>query len=104
MEDDEANREIGIEYASYDYMDMAAELYRMQRMGNRLLPRLRSRTLVAVSESDEAVPVSVAEHIRSRGQAEEFRVLTVKASNHQVPEHVDRQEVADAVVDWFTRP
>jgi carboxylesterase len=104
MEDDAANREIGIEYATYDYMSMAAELYKVQRLGNRLLPGVTSRILVAVSESDEAVPPSVSEWIKERSNAAAFRQITVRQSNHQVAEHVDRQEVADAVVDWFTRP
>lgn len=93
--------EIGREYATYSYTAMVSELVRLQRRGRRELPRLTAATLVVVSLSDQSVPPRVAELIEERSNAREFRRVVVERSNHQLSEHVDREAVADAVVDWF---
>jgi len=93
--------DIAREYASYTYTSMAGELYRVQRLGLRRLASLTAETLVVVSRNDESVPPRVADLIEKRSNARRFRKVVVERSNHQLAEHVDRQAVADAVVDWF---
>jgi carboxylesterase len=93
--------EIAREYATYNYTAMAAELLRVQKLGRRVLRSLTALTLVVVSLADQSVPPGVAELIRARSRAREFHTVVVERSNHQLCEHVDRQAVADAVVDWF---
>ena len=104
MEDDPRDRAIAEEYAYWDYLSLAVELTKVQRIGRRLLPSLTSETFIAVSHSDEAVPVTVADYIRAKSPGAKIETLVVQNSNHQVPQHVDRQEVADAAVAFCTRP
>jgi carboxylesterase len=91
------------EYSTYNYTRMAAELLKLQRAGRRILPELTAETLVVVSTADPAVPQSVVKLIESRSCARRFEAVVVERSNHQLAEHVDRETVAGAVVDWFTR-
>jgi len=100
-ETDPRSVEIGREYATYNYTSMVSELVRLQRRGRHALPRLTAATLVVVSLSDQSVPPRVADLIEKRSNAREFRRVVVERSNHQLSEHVDREAVADAVVDWF---
>ena len=93
--------EIGKQYATYTYTAMVSELVRLQRRGRRALPRHTAETLVVVSLSDQSVPPRVADLIEKRSNARAFKRVVVERSNHQLSEHVDREAVADAVVDWF---
>lgn len=95
--------EIGREYSTYNYTRMAAELLKVQRAGRRALGRVTAETLVVVSTSDGAVPPSVVRMIEARSGARRFESVVVERSNHQLAEHVDRETVAGAVVEWFTR-
>ncbi len=101
QEPDPRAREIGREYATFNYTAMAAELYRLQRRGTRALSGLRSETLIVVSRKDATVPLEVADLIRRRCSASRCETLVVENSNHHLAEHVDRELVAEAVVRWF---
>ena len=94
-------RAIGIEYGTYNYAGMAAEVLKLQRSGRRLLPRVSADTLSVISEGDRTVPLSVATLIERSVGAETVSTLVVKESGHQMVEDVDRNEVVDAVVSWF---
>ena len=100
-ESDPRAREMGREYATYNYTAMAAEMLRMQRIGLRALPDLRAETLVVVSRADRTVPLGVAELIERRSSAARVETVIVDRSNHHLAEHIDRDIVADAVVRWF---
>lgn len=100
-ETDPRAAEIRREYATYTYTATVAELVRLQRRGRRALPQLTAKTLVIVSLADQSVPARVSELIRERSNARDFKLVVVERSNHQLSEHIDRDAVADAVVDWF---
>lgn len=91
------------EYSTYSYTRMAAELLKVQRAGRGALSDLTAETLVVVSTSDPTVPPSVVQLIESRSNADRFEAVVVERSNHQLAEHLDRETVVGAVVDWFTR-
>ncbi|MFW6313494.1 MAG: alpha/beta hydrolase [Spirochaetota bacterium] len=101
QETDPRTVEIGKEYATYTYTPMASELLRLQRRGRRALAGLTAETLVIVSLADESVPPRVAELIRRKSSARKFKLVVVERSNHQICEHVEREAVAEAVVEWF---
>lgn len=103
-ESDPRARVIGSEYASWNYLNMAGELHRLQRVGTNALPDLRSDTLVVVSLADGSVPPSVADLVERRSNARRFKRVVVERSNHQLAEHRDRDAVVSAVDEWFTEP
>lgn len=101
QEADPGNVEIAREYSTYNYTRTAAELVRVQRAGRRALRDLTVPTMVIVSLADRSVPPEVADLIRTRSRSRDFEKVVVSRSNHHLAEHVDREQVADAVVRWF---
>jgi carboxylesterase len=95
------SREIGEEYSTHTYISMVAELYRMQRWGRRALVRLKADTLVIASEEDQSVPIGVVEYIRKNRAGGEFAHLVLKKSSHQLCDDIEKDRVAQAVVNWF---
>lgn len=104
QESDPRTVEMGREYSSYNYLRNAAELRRIQRAARRSLGAVRAPTLVVVSQSDRTVPEQVANFVEARCGADRIERLEVERSNHHVAHDVDRRQVADAVVAWFTGP
>jgi carboxylesterase len=94
--------EIGREYAGYTYVSAVAQLYKMQRWGRRALRKLSSETLVIVSERDGSVPVRVVDYIQANASPKTFVSIVLRESNHQLADHVEKERVSQAVVDWFT--
>jgi len=89
------------EYWSVDIIAGAAELYRLQRLGRRLLPKVRAPTLTIVSEKDATVPLAVADLIARRIAATEKETLVLKESPHVVVNDCEKEKVAQAILDWF---
>ncbi|MEE8440202.1 MAG: alpha/beta fold hydrolase [Spirochaetia bacterium] len=102
-QDPDPNAEaIGREYKTHNYTKAIAQLYHLQRLGRRILPRLTSDTLVVVSKRDETVPPEVARYITDRSASDRVETLLLEESGHQVAQGVERETVCKAVVDWFT--
>ena len=93
---------IGKEYKTHNYTKAIAQLYRLQRLARKNLPRLMSDTLAVVSKNDEAVPPEVARYITDRIPAQRIRTLMLEKSGHQMVQGVERDLVCDAVVEWFS--
>ena len=93
---------IGREYKTYNYTRTIAQLYHLQRLGRRALPRLRSDTLIVVSKKDEVVPPEVAPYITNRSASDRVKTLLLEDSPHQMVQGVEREAVCGAVVEWFT--
>ncbi len=93
---------IGKEYKTYNYTKAIAQLYHLQRLGRKSLPRLTSDTLIVVSKKDETVPPEVARYIIDRSPADRVETLLLENSGHQMVQGVERETVCDAVIDWFT--
>ena len=92
---------IAEEYARFNYISTVAELYRLQRIGRRELPRLTADTLVIVSRNDGAVPERVADYIAQRAASARVESVVLDRSNHQLGDNVEKETVADALVQWF---
>jgi carboxylesterase len=103
--DEEPNplsREIGMEYATKTHIATVAQLYRMQRWGRKAIRRLESDMLVIASEKDRSVPIRVVDYIREKRAGGSMEELILHESSHQLGDHVEKERVAQAVVDWFT--
>jgi carboxylesterase len=91
------------EYWSVDLIPQAAELYKLLKLGRKLLPRIESPTLTIVSEKDRTVPLKVADLIQSTIQSTEKEVIVLKESPHVVVNDCEKERVADAIIQWFTQ-
>jgi carboxylesterase len=91
------------EYWSVDLVPQAAELYKLLKLGKKLLPRIDSPTLTIVSEKDRTVPLQVADLIQSTVQSKEKEVIVLKESPHVVVNDCEKERVADAIIQWFTQ-
>ncbi|MFP4375521.1 MAG: alpha/beta hydrolase [Spirochaetales bacterium] len=94
--------EIGRAYAGYTYLSTVAQFYKMQRWGRKALRKLSSETLVIVSEKDGSVPARVVDYIEATAHPRRFLPIVLKESNHQLADHVEKETVSQAVVEWFT--
>jgi esterase/lipase len=57
---------------------------------------------VVVSQADPTVPTEAARYIEERIACDRVETLVLSESGHHVAADVERELVADAVVDWFT--
>jgi len=91
------------EYWSVDLIPQAAELYKLLKLGRKLLPRVVSPTLTIVSEKDRSVPLKVADLIQSSIKSKEKEVIVLKESPHVVVNDCEKERVADAIIQWLTQ-
>lgn len=91
------------EYWSVDLIPQTAELYKLLKLGKKLLPRIDAPTLTIVSEKDRTVPLQVADLIRSTIQSKEKEVIVLKESPHVVVNDCEKERVADSIIQWFTQ-
>ncbi len=91
------------EYWSVTTPSSAAELYRLQKLGRKLLPRVSAPTLTIVSENDHSVPAAVGPYIDSRISSVEKEVMILKESPHVVVNDCEKEIVADRIIAWFDR-
>jgi carboxylesterase len=92
------------EYWSVDMVAPAAELYRLQRMGCALLPRVRCPLLTIVSRKDSSVPMAVLPWIESAAGSSVKEHLVLENSSHVVVNDSEKEAVADAIIAWFDKP
>ena len=93
---------IGKEYKTHNYTKAIAQLYHLQQLGKKSLPRLTSDTLIIVSEKDGTVPPEVARYITDRCASDRVKTILLENSGHQMVQGVERETICDAVVDWFS--
>ena len=90
-------------YWAYTWIRPAASLYRLKRMGRAALPHVSCPTLIIVSRNDTVVPVGVADYVRRRLGNVEQRLIVLEESGHVITDDVDREQVAAAILDWFSQ-
>lgn len=100
---DPAAGPIGTEYKTHSYTKAIAELYRLQKMGQKALPLVQSDTLVIASKGDETVPAVVADYITSTISSAVKKAILLEKSGHQMVQGPEGDNVCRAVVDWFLR-
>lgn len=93
---------IGAEYKTHNYTHAIAELYRLQKMGQRALPLVQSDTLVIASKKDETVPAIVADYVTSTISSEVKKSIILEESGHQMVQGPEGNDVCAAVVGWFS--
>lgn len=90
------------EYWSMDNLRKGADLYRLQRIGKKRLPKVRSETLTIVSKKDLTVPWSVSELVDAKIGAYKKKTMVLEESGHVVVNDCQRDEVANAISQWFS--
>lgn len=92
---------IANEYWNKIWIKPAASFYKLQKMAKKKLRNLNSEIFVILSKNDRTVPLSVLEIFKAAISKEKLNVLILEGSSHVVTYDVEKELVADAVVDWF---
>lgn len=91
------------EYWSVSTPPSAAELYRLQRLGRKMLPGIQVPVLTIVSDKDLSVPPEVGTYIGSKIASAEKELLVLRESPHVVVNDCEKEFVADSIISWFDR-
>ena len=90
------------DYCNYDYVGKAADLYKLQKMAIQQLPNIRSKVITVLSKSDQSVPFKEKELIdRLLKVPNEYVIL--EESSHIVTDDVERELVAQRIIDFLNR-
>ncbi|HQF33367.1 MAG TPA: alpha/beta fold hydrolase [Petrotogaceae bacterium] len=94
---------IGKVYWNRDYPPMAAELLKLQKMAEKELPNVKSSALTIVSKSDGTVPLEVKDIIEEKIGSDVKKTIILEKSGHVLINDVDREKVADDIIEWFKK-
>lgn len=90
------------DYCNYSYVGKAADLYRLQKMAVRELPNIRSKTITVLSKADKSVPFREKELIDRLLKAPNEYVI-LEESSHIVTDDIDRELVAQRIIEFLAR-
>jgi len=99
FEDEKVNY-LAREYWNYDWPSKAADLYKLQRLAVKKLPRINSKTYVVLSKKDDAVPLSVKELIEENIKSQK-KFMILEESGHVVVNDSEKEKVAQQVIKWL---
>lgn len=102
-EPDPERRRLAAEYRERHWIGAVAQLRLLQRVTLSRLPGVTAATLTIVSEADRAVPTRVVDLVESRIRSVEKRHIVLERSGHVVVDDIEREWVADEIVEWFRR-
>lgn len=90
-------------HPGYKRMPLGAvrELMRLQREVERDLVRVQAPLRLIYSRADRTVSYADAERIRSQVSAPDPKVVTLEKSGHVMPVDLERERVAEEVVDFL---
>jgi carboxylesterase len=98
--EDENVQKLNESYWQYDYIEKAADLYKLKKMAKKELPNINSKTLVILSKKDAAVPMKAKKTLERNINSEiEFKIL--EKSAHVVVNDVERKEVAEVIIEFL---
>jgi carboxylesterase len=95
---------ISREYWRWNWPGPAASIFRLQRMAKKILPRVKSPTLLIVSEKDGTVPPEAADFIEKTIGARRVSRCVLKESGHIIFDGCEKEKAADAVLAWLEKP
>ena len=96
-------QELRSRYECYNWVKHAAMLRKMQLRTIRILPKIQSETLIFVSRSDTTVPPYAAKIIEANIGSKKTSTIVLENSSHLITTHVDKERVANEIIDWFSR-
>lgn len=93
------------EFECYDYFPFKSiqNLFALQRCVVKRLHTLQVPTLMIHSRGDKTVPISAVEVVKKRVNPALLTVVTLEKSEHVITLDVERDQVAQACVDFITR-
>jgi len=90
------------EYWNYDWPSKAADLLKLQLMARKRLEKVRADCLTVVSKGDKSVPWTVTERIEASICSNKKKRLVLEESPHVVVNDIEKEKVADAIIEWFS--
>jgi carboxylesterase len=91
------------EYWQWHYIQMGAELLKLQNFTKKKMPLVSCDTMIIVSEKDEAVPVRAADYIFSRIVSSVKKTIILKNSPHCSTDGPEKKLIADYLYKWFKK-
>jgi len=91
------------EYWRWNWPVQAAGILKLQKMAKKILPRVKTETLVIVSEKDGTVPVCAADLIEKAMGKDLVSRCILKESGHIIFDHIEKEKAADAVIAWMEK-
>jgi carboxylesterase len=89
------------EYWRWHYIEMAAEVLKLQKLTKKKMPLVSCDTMIIVSEKDEAVPVRAADCIFSRIASPVKKTIVLKNSPHCSTDGPEKELIAEHLTGWF---
>ncbi len=100
--DDPDRQLMSKEYWSYRFGHQVYNLFRLQLMARRCLPKVHASILTIVSHSDNSVPLKAADMIERKTPSTEKKRIELQNSSHLIVNDSEREKVADEIIDWFS--
>lgn len=97
---DEAFNKATEDYRKKHYIAKVADFYKIQKMGIKALPHIRTATLVILSKKDHIVPFSTKELIDSKIKTK-CNSLILEKSCHLVLNDVEKELVANRIIGFL---
>ncbi len=99
---DAARTQRWAEYGCDDLVLPASQLRRLQLLGRRILPDIKSRVLLIQGTKDEAVNPASPEWIKSQArQAASFDIQMLEGRSHVFPFTAGSDEMSAAIKNWL---
>lgn len=96
-------RETSVPQTTYAHfpIHLLCECRRLIAQGKRMLPQVRAPMLVVQAEQDDSTSPANARYILERVASSERKLLLLRNSYHIVTADFERQQVAEAMTEWF---
>ncbi len=100
--DEEFLNRLQKEYWDYDWPSKASELLKLQRITKKRLKEIHSDCFTIVSKADKTVPLNVLELIENGISSKIKKSLILEKSPHVVVNDIEKEKVADEIINWFS--
>ncbi len=99
-EDDPEYGKAIADYNGVEYIAKTADLYKLQKLGIKNMPFIKSQVLTILSEADKSVPFSVKKIIDKNIRTQN-EYLILKKSSHIVVNDVEKEVVAKKIIEFL---
>lgn len=91
------------EYWRWHYIQMGAELLKLQNLTKKRMPLVSCDTMIIVSKKDEVVPVRAADYIFSQISSAVKKTVVLENSPHCSTDGPEKELIANYLAKWFTK-
>ncbi|PKL16015.1 MAG: hypothetical protein CVV49_18530 [Spirochaetae bacterium HGW-Spirochaetae-5] len=93
---------VHVSYAGTTPVNQGWELHKLVKRAMKILPDIKAPALIMQSSGDNVIPSDSADYIYSRIGSSVKEKIMFSRSNHVVPVDYDRDDVAEAILNFFS--